>query len=113
MLRLHIENTGVNLCSAAPKSKLSDGTAFFEARNFKKTQVGRDVSHRLVDFKKLCHLFVFCTNTNSLLHVENIMLTQHSAAPKSELSDSTAFFEGDFFPPGAELEALLTRSDCF
>ena len=53
----------------------------------------------------------FCKNEKSNLHIENRGVNRHSAATKSEVSDSIAFFEGDFFPPGEKLEAFLTRSD--
>ena len=63
MLHLHMQNTGVNRHSAAPKSELSDSTPFFEGRTFMKTQVGRDVLHRLATFKRFFYMVFAETRT--------------------------------------------------
>ena len=78
-----------------------------------KTQVGRDVSHRLVTVENHCKTHAFCKKKISHSHQQNIRVNRQSAAPKRELSDSIAFLKVTVCPTGAELEALLKRNELF
>ena len=78
-----------------------------------KTQINKDVSHRLATFKKQCNL-------QQLLQQIKLAFTYRKHNDKSTFRGNEKLviqqcgvFLVTFCPPGAELEALLTRSDRF
>ena len=53
-----------------------------------------------------------CPYEKSYLHLENTIENQRSPAPKSELCDSIAVFEGGFGPMGEAKDWDLKYSSC-